>query len=129
MGNALTWHVFLHDEFDAEFNALPEEVQENLLAAAKAVQIAGPKTGRPHVDTLAGSRHANMKELRFTVHGGREIWRAAFAFDPTRSAVVLVAGDKQGRSEALFYKRLIKVADARFDRHLARIKQGQFPKE
>jgi len=82
MGSALTWHVFLHDEFDAEFNALPEEVQENLLAAASAVQIAGPKAGRPHVDTLAGSRH----------------------------------------SEALFYKRLIKVADARFDRHLARIK-------
>ena len=114
----MTWSVLFHDDFDAEFVALGEDVQENLLAAAKAVQIAGPKAGRPHVDTLQGSKHANMKELRFTAHDGREVWRAAFAFDPARNAVVLVAGDKQGGNESLFYKRLIKVADARFDSHL-----------
>ena len=114
----MTWSVLFHEEFDAEFGGLGEDVQDNLLAAAKAVQIAGPKAGRPHVDTLQGSKHANMKELRFTAHGGREVWRAAFAFDPARNAVVLVAGDKQGGNEKLFYKRLIRVADARFDSHL-----------
>lgn len=114
----MSWEVLFHEEFDVEFVRLDEDVQDNLLAAAKAVQIAGPKAGRPHVDTLQGSKHANMKELRFTAHDGREVWRAAFAFDPARNAVVLVAGDKQGSSERLFYKRLIKVADARFDSHL-----------
>ena len=114
----MTWSVLFHEEFDAEFDGLGEDVQDNLLAAAKAVQIAGPKAGRPHVDTLQGSKHANMKELRFTAHEGREVWRAAFAFDPARNAVVLVAGDKQGGNEKLFYKRLIRVADARFDSHL-----------
>ena len=114
----MTWSVLFHEEFDAEFGGLGEDVQDNLLAAAKAVQIAGPKAGRPHVDTLQGSKHANMKELRFTAHEGREVWRAAFAFDPARNAVVLVAGDKQGGNEKLFYKRLIRVADARFDSHL-----------
>jgi len=69
----VNWNVLFHDEFDAEFEALSEDVQDNLLAAAKAVQIAGPKAGRPHVDTLNGSKHANMKELRFTAHGGREV--------------------------------------------------------
>ena len=121
----MSWSVLFHEEFDDEFGRLSEDVQDNLLAAAKAVQIAGPKAGRPHVDTLQGSKHANMKELRFTAHGGREVWRAAFAFDPARNAVVLVAGDKQGGNERLFYKRLIKIADARFDSHLRKMEPRQ----
>ena len=120
--------MLLHDEFDAEFKVLAEDAQDNLLAAAKAVQIAGPKAGRPHVDALSGSKHANMKELRFTAHGGREVWRAAFAFDPDRAAVVLVAGEKQGRNQGLFYKRLIKIADKRFDSHLREIKAAKMAK-
>lgn len=59
------WTITLHADFDPEFASLSEDVQDGLLAAAKAVQIAGPKAGRPHVDTLKGSKHANMKELRF----------------------------------------------------------------
>lgn len=59
-----------------------------------------------------------MKELRFKAHQGQQIWRAAFAFDPERNACVLVAGDKQGRDEARFYRGLIKKADQRFDQHL-----------
>jgi hypothetical protein len=114
----MSWEVRFHDEFDPEFESFTESVQDNLLAAARALQLAGPKAGRPHVDTLDGSKHANMKELRFTAHGGREIWRAAFAFDPDRMAILLVAGDKQGMNQKLFYKRLVKIADRRFDSHL-----------
>ena len=121
----MNWEVLFHDEFEAEFEVMTEEVQDNLLAAAKALQIAGPKAGRPHVDTLAGSKHANMKELRFTAHGGREVWRAVFAFDPDRAAIVLVAGDKQGKNQKLFYKRLIKIADRRFDSHLRQTKAAK----
>jgi hypothetical protein len=87
-----------HDDFESEFAALDDQVQDNLLAAAKAVRLAGPQAGRPYVDTLKGSKHANMKELRFEGQNGSEEWRAAFAFDPERKAVVLVAGAKQGRS-------------------------------
>lgn len=63
-----------------------------------------------------------MKELRFEGHDGNEEWRAAFAFDPGRKAIVLVAGDKQGKSQAKFYKKLIAKADKRFDSHLKGIK-------
>ena len=126
--SASAWKVILHDEFDAEFEALADNVKDNLLAAANAIQIAGPKAGRPHVDTLGGSKHANMKELRFTAHAAREIWRAAFAFDPERRAILLVAGEKQGTSQALFYKRLIKIADARFDKHLKQLKADVRPR-
>lgn len=85
------------------------------------IELAGPKTRRPHVDTLNGSKHANMEELRFKAHNGSEIWRAAFAFDPQRKAYVLVASDKQGQDEATFYKALINTADKRFDAHLKKL--------
>ena len=68
------------------------------------------------MDTIAGSKHANKLELRFTARDGRVVWRAAFAFDPNRQAIVLVASEKRGKSQALLYKRLIKIADARFDK-------------
>jgi hypothetical protein len=75
--------------------------------------------GRPRVDTLNGSRHANMKELRFSAADGE--WRVAFAFDPGRKAILLVAGDKSGGSEKRFYRELIKKADERFNAHIGRI--------
>jgi len=78
--------------------------------------------GRPHVDTLKNSRHGNMKELRFDAADG--VWRAAFAFDTARQAIVLVAGDKSGGSEAQCYRRLIAAADKRFDDHLAGPRKG-----
>nr|WP_219854509.1 type II toxin-antitoxin system RelE/ParE family toxin [Pseudomonas japonica] len=96
-------------------------VQEELLAQLRVLERFGPELGRPYVDTLNGSRHANMKELRFKADDG--VWRVAFAFDPQRKAVVLIAGDKSGSSEKRFYKVLIKSADDRFRRHLASLKK------
>jgi hypothetical protein len=72
--------------------------------------------GRPDVDTLKDSKYLNMKELRFRADGG--VWRVAFAFDPQRDAILLVAGDKSGVSEKKFYKRLIEKADKRYKEHL-----------
>ena len=115
------WTVEFHDEFEAEFDAMDTETQDAMLAAAKALQVLGPAAGRPYVDRLAGSKHANMKELRFDAHDGAEVCRAAFAFDPRRRAIILTAGAKQGMNQGLFYRRLIKKADARFDQHLKAI--------
>ncbi len=85
------------------------------------IETFGPAAGRPRVDTLKGSKHANMKELRFDADDS--VWRAAFAFDPKREAIILVAADKSGGSEKKFYKRLIKTADKRFDQHLHVLKK------
>ena len=93
-----------------------------ILALALLLQHFAPQLGRPRVDTLNGSRHANMKELRFGAADGE--WRVAFAFDPQRKAI-LVAGDKSGAGEKRFYRELIGKADGRFDAHLARLKGGR----
>ncbi len=95
-------------------------MQDAILARALLLEREGPSLGRPHADTRVGSRHANMKELRCAAGGG--VWRIAFAFDPSRQALLLVAGDKSGVSEKRFYRQLIARADDRFDRHLAKLK-------
>src|SRR6266496_5317984 len=120
------WTVSFHDEFDSEFGALSEAVQDELLAHAKLLEQFGPQLGRPRVDTLKGSRHANMKELRFEADDG--VWRIAFAFDPKRDAILLFAGDKSGQSGKRVYRQLIAKADRRFDNHLERLKkEGRKP--
>jgi hypothetical protein len=119
----VSWVVEIGDEFEPEFDALHEDVQTEILALSRLLQRFGPQLGRPRVDTLNGSRHKNMKELRFGVAGGE--WRVAFAFDTRRKAILLVAGDKSGISEKRFYRELIRKADDRFDAHLARQKEAR----
>jgi hypothetical protein len=118
----MTWTVLLADEFEPEFLALERDVQDEILALTRLLQQFGPNLGRPRVDTLKDSRHANMKELRFDATDG--VWRVAFAFDPKRRAILLVAGDKSGGSQKRFYRELIRKADQRFDAHLSRIVKG-----
>jgi hypothetical protein len=117
----VSWVVEISDEFNTEFFALQEDVQTEILALARFLQQFGPQLGRPRVDTLNGSRHANMKELRFAAADGE--WRVAFAFDAKRKAILLVAGDKSGVGQKRFYRELIRKADDRFDAHLTRLKQ------
>ena len=107
----------------AEFDQFPASVQDELLAAIIPLRAFGPALGRPGVDTLKGSIFANMKELRFRAANG--VWRVAFAFDPHRDAILLVAGDKSGVAERAFYKRLIEKADRRFAQHLAGIESEE----
>jgi hypothetical protein len=115
------WEVDLHDEFVSEYGELHKDVQDELLAHIDLLEQFGPQLGRPRVDTLNGSRHANMKELRFDIAGG--VWRFAFAFDPRRRAIILCGGDKSGGSAKRFYRQLIDMADGRFNAHLAVIKK------
>ena len=116
----MPWAVAFSEEFEQEFDELPQDVQDAIFARALLLEREGPLLGRPHADTLTGSKHANMKELRCNAADG--VWRVAFAFDPDRQAILLVGGDKSGGSEKRFYKQLIARADDRFDRHLVQRK-------
>lgn len=108
----MAWIVLEHPDFAWERQDLPAPVLAKLAEAILTLEAVGPRLGRPLVDTLKASRHANMKELRFTALG---VWRVAFAFDEARHAVVLVAGNKQDKDQRRFYENLVAVADDRFD--------------
>ena len=116
----MSWPIKLHDDFGPEYAELAEPVQDEILALMALLKEYGPKLGRPHADTLDDSEHANMKELRFKVAGG--VWRVTYAFDPKREGILLAAGNKSGVSEKRFYKQLILKSDARYDNHLAKLK-------
>jgi len=113
----MNWRVEFHKDFKGEAKALPTQVLIGLVAITELLQHSGPQLGRPHVDTLNSSKHANMKEIRLRADDG--VWRFAFAFDPERAAIILVGGDKAGTNQKRFYRQLIKKADKRFDEHLA----------
>ena len=114
------WAVATTDDFDGWFASLGEEGQAEVMARVELLKLLGPRLARPHADTLNGSRHANMKELRADTSD--KVMRIAFAFDPNRAAILLVAGDKSGVSQKRFYKQLIAKADELYDAHLARIR-------
>ncbi|WP_246814673.1 type II toxin-antitoxin system RelE/ParE family toxin [Niveispirillum cyanobacteriorum] len=115
----MAWDVQLDRDFAVEAADFPSTVRVEIAALAGLLREFGPQLRRPHCDTLNGSAHANMKELRFTVADGE--WRIAFAFDPKRSAILLVGASKSGKAERQFYRDLIRIADKRFGEHLARL--------
>ncbi|MDE0523596.1 MAG: addiction module toxin RelE [Boseongicola sp. SB0675_bin_26] len=112
----MDWPIDLHEDFALELEACADSVKVEIMAIAEILKEEGPTLGRPHVDTLKGSRHSNMKELR--CRGDCKTWRVAFAFTPERTALLLVAGNKSGMKSTRFYRRLIETADDRLDRFL-----------
>lgn len=110
--------MIFDDGFAEEFHALEASVRIAIAKYATALREEGPQLGRPWADTLRGSKHSNMKELRPTVN--KVEWRVAFAFDPKRQAILLAAAAKGGKKDSVVYKQLIKSADVRFDAHLKR---------
>ena len=121
------WDVATTDEFDAWFAGLGEDAQAEVIAKVELLRLLGPRLGRPHADTLNDSKHANMKELRADTRD--RVLRIAFAFDPDRSAILLLGGNKSGISQKRFYKQLIARADALYDEHLERISERKKGRE
>ena len=118
------WEVEFTEEFETWWGTLDAEEQESVAASVGLVEQLGPNLPRPHSDTVKGSKHSNMKELRIQ-HRGRPI-RTFYAFDPRRMAILLIGGDKTG--EARFYDRMIPIADKLFDQHLKDLqKEGLQP--
>lgn len=120
------WEVVLHPEVEAWFLELCRDDPSSADLVEEAIDLLsnqGPALGRPLVDRLKGSRFHNMKELRPGSTGASEI-RLIFAFDPSREALFLVAGDK-ARQWKKWYEGAIPLADERFDEHLTRLKEDQ----
>ncbi len=114
------WEVLFTDEFGRWFEDLADAQQDAVVARVELLEAQGPGLGRPTVDTIKGSRHSNMKELR--VSKGAAI-RVLFAVDPRRQAVLLIGGDKTGRWQS-WYEQAIPLADELFDDYLRETGQG-----
>lgn len=115
----MEWEVEYTDEFERWWNSLSEAEQEDANAKVILLQRYGPALHRPHSDVIAISRHPHMKEL-IIQHAGRP-YRVLYAFDPRRSAILLLGGDKTGDDR--WYDKYVPIADPLYDEHLAAIKK------
>ena len=79
----------------------------------------GPGLRFPYSSGVAGSRHSHMRELR--VQSGGDPVRVFYAFDPRRSAILLIGGSKTGNDR--FYKQYVLLADRLYDEHLEELKR------
>jgi hypothetical protein len=117
--DVMVWDVEYTDQFEEWFDSLDPGAQEDILVSVGLLEERGPSLGRPHVDTLEGTRHPNLKELR-TQSKGRPL-RTLFAFDPRRIAILLIAGDKTGNRR--FYDAMIPLAEELYDEHLEELRK------
>lgn len=115
----MEWDVQFDEDFAAWLLGQEADLRNAIIAHANLLREHGPQLGRPFVDTLEGSDFPNMKELRVQFQG--DPWRILFAFDPNRAAILLVGGNKRG--DKRWYKKHLRIADARFRRHLERPEQ------
>jgi hypothetical protein len=117
----MSWDVRFTASFNTWFYSLHEDQQVDLAARLLLLRQRGPALGRPSVDSIKGSRHSNMKELRYSSAGAL---RVLFMFDPTRTAILLLGGDKssgEGPRWAAWYRLNIALADRLYDEHLNHI--------
>jgi hypothetical protein len=113
------WNIEITDDFLEWFRTLDDGQQDAIRTDIEVLEKMGPSLGRPYVDSIKGSKHSNMKELR-TMHARRHL-RTLFAFDPRRTAILLIGGDKTGSKS--FYDRIIPVADELYDQYLREIRK------
>lgn len=117
----MEWKIIISEEYESWFNQLPQKHKIAIATDLEVLKDIGPTLGRPHADQIKGSKYNNLKELRTKVPG--HVYRSLFAFDPERHAVILGGGDKKGKNQEKFYKRLIAQAEIVFETHLKTIQQ------
>ena len=115
----MPWSVEYSDEFGAWWITLGEDAQEDIAAVVSQLEARGPQLPFPYSSGINGSRHAHMRELR--VQSGGEPLRIFYAFDPRRTAILLIGGNKAGDDR--FYERMIPLADRLYDDYLDEIKR------
>lgn len=115
----MTFNVEYSNEFGHWWQALTENEQDDTTAIVELLMEMGPDLRFPHSSGINESKHSHMRELRIQ-SGGKPI-RVFYAFDPTRSVILLIGGDKTGNNR--FYKEYIPVADSLYDEHIEQLKK------
>jgi hypothetical protein len=115
----VAWEVEYTDEFEAWWDSLAEEEQEEVRASVRLLQDFGPSLKYPHSTGIVQSVYSHMRELR-TQCGGRPL-RSLYAFDPRRTAILLIGGDKTGNDR--WYDEFVPKADQIYARHLRELEK------
>lgn len=115
----MAWEVEYTDEFKEWWDTLDEQDRRQLALSVKLLEKYGPTLKFPYSSQINGSRHSHMRELR-TQSKGRPL-RTLYAFDPRRTAILLIGGDKQGNDD--WYATYVPWADELYDIYLRELSE------
>jgi hypothetical protein len=116
---SMEWEVEYTDEFEHWWNRLSAEEQEDVRAYVKLLRENGPNLRYPYSSGVSGSKHDHMRELRIQHQGSP--YRVLYAFDPRRTAILLIGGDKAGQDR--WYEIFVPLADRLYDDHITQLKR------
>ena len=114
----MPWQVEYTDEFEDWFHELSERQRRSVLSRVDLLIQRGPRLRYPYSSGIRSSRHGHMRELRVQ-SGGRPI-RIFYAFDPRRTSIILIGGDKTGNDR--FYEVYVPLADDLYDIYLEELR-------
>jgi hypothetical protein len=115
----VAWDVEFADEFGNWWETLKVDEQESIVPIVRLLEVHGPSLRFPYSSGISGSRHSHMRELRIQ-HQGHP-YRVLYAFDPRRTAILLIGGDKTGNDRR--YEEYVPMADSIYDEHGALLKR------
>jgi hypothetical protein len=115
----MAWEVEFTDEFGDWWEGLDEAERDSVDVAVRLIEVKGPQLPYPYSSGITTSRHGRMRELRIQHHG--RPYRVFYAFDPRRTAILLIGGQKTGDDR--YYQTLVRQADDLYDQHLVTIKR------
>ena len=115
----MAWEVEFTNEFEDWWHGLTERQQDSLAASVGLLIRFGPRLQFPHSSGIKGSRHGAMRELR-TQSGGCPL-RTFYIFDPRRTAILLIGGDKTGDDR--FYEKFVPIADDLYEQYLEELRK------
>jgi hypothetical protein len=114
----MSWNVEYTNEFEAWWDGLGLREQNEIQAAVELLELRGPTLRYPLSSGIRGSRHGHMRELR--VQCGGDPYRVLYAFDPRRSVILLIGGNKTGNDR--WYEQFVPIADRLYDEHVAELR-------
>lgn len=109
------WEIEVTETYEKWHCSLSDKQRARVIPTLRLLKTEGPMLCRPYADTVKDSRFSHMKELRIQSHG--EPLRIFFAFSPSRSSVLLCAGNKAG-DDKRFYEVMIPLADHEYTEYL-----------
>jgi len=115
----MNWEVEVTDEFSEWFKSLDDVDRKRVTASVDLLEMVGAHLGHPHSSGIKSSRHSHMRELRVQSKG--QPLRVIYAFDPRRTAILLIGGNKVGQD--LWYEEFVPKADDLYDEHLETLRR------
>ena len=117
----MDWDVEYTDQFEEWWEGISQNERRATTAVVELLIEHGPNLPYPYSSDIRGSRHGRMRELRIQ-HQGRPI-RVFYAFDPRRTAILLIGGDKTGNDR--FYEVFVPIADRLYDEYLEELRREE----